>query len=161
MNNWNFTKKYTDHKTINFNNYAKFEVNWQRGSQLTARHTKNCLQTINSNSSVKFEVNWPRGSEVRMRHVKRTDGQWYTIIRLDSQPQVIVYQVLAHGRWLSPAFEKTTDLPQVTDKLYHIMSYPVHLAWLGFELTLVVIGTDCTGSCKSNYHTITTAPLCT
>jgi hypothetical protein len=30
-----------------------------------------------------------------------------------------------------------------------------------FKLTLVVIGTDCTGSCKSNYHTITTtiAPL--
>ena len=27
----------------------------------------------------------------------------------------------------------------------------------GFELTtLVVIGTDCTDSCKSNYHTITT-----
>ena len=29
--------------------------------------------------------------------------------------------------------------------------------WVRFELTmLVVIGTDCTGSCKSNYHTITT-----
>ena len=29
--------------------------------------------------------------------------------------------------------------------------------WAGFELKpLVVIGTDCTGSCKSNYHTITT-----
>jgi hypothetical protein len=28
----------------------------------------------------------------------------------------------------------------------------------GLELaTLVVIGTDCTGSCKSNYHMITTA----
>jgi hypothetical protein len=28
---------------------------------------------------------------------------------------------------------------------------------VGFELTtLVVIGTDCLGSCKSNYHTITT-----
>jgi hypothetical protein len=27
----------------------------------------------------------------------------------------------------------------------------------GFELaTLLVIGTDCTGRCKSNYHTITT-----
>ena len=33
--------------------------------------------------------------------------------------------------------------------------------WTQFELTtLVVIGTDCIGSCKSNYHTImtTTAP---
>jgi hypothetical protein len=36
--------KYTDHKTINSNNCAKFEVNWPRGSQFTVRHTKNCLQ---------------------------------------------------------------------------------------------------------------------
>jgi hypothetical protein len=29
--------------------------------------------------------------------------------------------------------------------------------WAGFKLTmLVVMGTDCIGSCKSNYHTITT-----
>ena len=35
--------------------------------------------------------------------------------------------------------------------------------WVGFELTLVVIGTDCIGSYKSIYHTIktTTAPLIT
>ena len=44
MKNLNFTKKYTDHKTINSNNYAKFEVNWPRSSQFTAQHTKNRLQ---------------------------------------------------------------------------------------------------------------------
>ena len=56
--------------------------------------------------------------------------------------------------------EKTTDLTQVTDKLYHIMFYST--SWSGVEpKTSVVICTDCLGSCKSNYHTITatTAPL--
>ena len=42
--NRNFTKKYTDRNIINSNNYAKFEVNWSRVSQFTARHTKNRLQ---------------------------------------------------------------------------------------------------------------------
>ena len=50
--------------------------------------------------------------------------------------------------------EKTNDLPQVTDKLYHTMLYTSPCA--GFELTTsVVIGTNCIGSCNSNYHMIT------
>ena len=65
--------------------------------------------------------------------------------------------------WRSVLLVVETGVPEenplshVTDNFYHIMLYRT-----GVELTtLVVIGTDCTGSCKSNYHTktTTTAPL--
>ena len=50
-------------------------------------------------------------------------------------------------------WRKTIDLSQ-TDKFNHIMCTSPRTR---FELSnLVLIGTDCTGSCNSNHHTITT-----
>ena len=58
---------------------------------------------------------------------------------------------------LVECLDKTTDLSQVTDKLYDIILHRAHLTCAGFELTtLLVIGSDCIGSFKSSYHMITT-----
>ena len=65
-----------------------------------------------------------------------------------------------HFHWCrKPEYaEKTTDLPQVTEKLYTLSHNAVSSTprLNGIRTHWYVIGTDCIDSCKSNYHT--TAP---
>jgi hypothetical protein len=117
-----------------------------------------CLQGTMSNSSFKFAL----FVLLTIMNLKGNAFRWSTLLGLWCLMPLSTIFKLYHGgqfyRWRRLQYPRENHRPvttQVTDKLYHIMLYWVHLAWAGFKLTiLVVIGTDCIGSCKSNYHMI-------
>ena len=79
---------------------------------------------------------------VSNRH--RVSGLWCLI---PLSPIFQLYGVGQFYRWRKPPTCRKT----LTE--YHIMLHRVHPVWVGIELTtLVVMGTDCIGSCKSNYN---------
>ena len=71
-------------------------------------------------------------------------GFKYTVNNMIAKPVLELVMVLLVDETGVPG--ESTDQLQVTDKLYYIMFYRV-----------VVIGADCTGICKFNCHTVTTA----
>jgi hypothetical protein len=84
--------------------------------------------------------------------VHTTGSTWYKILYHHTMCVMGIYMYLGvqFYWWWKPSHWQT----------YHIMFYRVHLTMCGIKTqTFVVIGTNCTGSCKSNYHIFTTTTV--
>jgi hypothetical protein len=68
---------------------------------------------------------------------------WFGLALRCLTPLSKIFQLYRGGQfycWRRPEYPaKTTDLSQVTNKLYHRTLYRAHLAWAGFELTTWVV----------------------
>ena len=153
------------------------ERGWEKGERggreerTGVRKEKKEIKGENEKTN-KNDLKWQKGNEALSFNWKMNNTCFLLIIHKEiyfsggrkekttpCPPLLYIYNRWINWQWHSkPEYpEKTIDLPQLTEQHYHIMLYRVDLVISGILINnVVVIGTDCIGSCQFNYHTIKT-----
>ena len=101
----------------------------------TECNVKRCRKPM-SNSALSTKVKEDKNNSKR---IKRFDKILFLHGCRTRRARVMVFNACCqqHFSFMTAVswWKPTTDLSQVTDKLYHIMLYREHLAWVRFELT--------------------------